>query len=121
MNPRPGNVPELVIATKAMVERKGELFTNDLTQIHPDYRIFEKHFEDAYKPEIEKAVAEVKEKYHNATGPQNNTPTPATNTNQFSDILAKIRGDRAVDVALGFGIALAGTALVVSLVTAMKK
>lgn len=115
-NKKPRNMQELEIITKEFASKKGDVFTDELTEIHPDFKIFEAYFDKKYAEKIEKIKGEVikdeKEKYFCA----NAENKPKENVN-----FTIPTSSRAMDVVMGVGISLAATALVVSLVNAMRK
>lgn len=107
---KPKNYQELAILSQELAKKKGEEYGNDFCEIHPDFNIFENYFIKKFQPEIEKAKTETKEKYLQAEGDKEKKP-----------INIDLKNSRTLDIVIGFGLATASIALIVSLVTAMKK
>lgn len=108
---KPNDYTDLALMSKEVADKKGEAYQNDFVEIHPDYLIFESYFLKKLQPEIEKAKTETKEKYCSADG----------EGREKKPINIDLKNSRTLDMVIGFGLATASIALIVSLVTAMKK
>lgn len=105
---KPKDYQELAVMSQTLANQKGEEYAKDFVEIHPDFNIFEDYFIKKFTPEIEKAKTEAKEKYLQAEGDK-------------KTVSFDLKNSRTLDIVIGAGLATASIALIVSLVTAMKK